>query len=284
MLIRIVKEPLAQFLGLALMIFLTYGALNGSETRRPDRIVVSRAKIEQLASYFAMTQQRPPTASDLKGLIDDYVKEEIYYREALALGLDKDDTVIRRRLRNKMEFLSQAEAEGSVPTGPDLEAYLKANPRKFEIEPAFAFRQIYLSPDKRGTRAGKDAASLLAELLNDPALDPVTLGDSTLLPSELPVTSKTSIGQIFGQQFADALDQVTPGQWTGPIKSAYGLHIVRISERRAERVPSLAEVRDTVAREWANEKRIAIDEARLRTLWKRYDVSIESGPQAKAPR
>ncbi len=284
MLMRAIKEPLAQFSVFALIIFLVYGVLNPSEAKKPNRILITGAKFEQLAAYFAMTRHRAPTESELKGLIDDYIKEEVYYREALALGLDKDDTVIRRRLRNKMEFLSQAEAEGSVPAEAELEEYLKANPRKFEIEPSIAFRHVYLSLDKHGTQIGEDAALLLAVLLKDPGIDPSTLGDGTLIPSELPITGKASIGQVFGLEFANALDKVTPGRWTGPVKSAFGLHIVRVTEYKAGRIPALGEVRDAVTREWANDKRVAIDEARFNKLLKRYDVNIESVPQPKANR
>jgi PPIC-type PPIASE domain len=284
MLRRIVKEPLTHFLALALVIFVAYGLLNPSERKRPDRIVITGAKIEQLAAFFTSTWQRSPTVSELKGLVDDYLKEEIYYREALALGLDKDDTIIRRRLRNKMEFLNQAEAEAALPTPAELEAFLKANPKKFEIEPAIAFRHVFLSPDKRGAKIGVDAAALLTRLLSnaDVALD--TLGDGTLLPDELPLTGKAAIGQIFGPEFADALDLVMPGKWAGPIKSAFGVHIVLVSERQPSRNPAVGEVRDAVAREWANEKRIAIDEARISTLLRRYDVIIENPSQPKANR
>lgn len=284
MLRRIVKEPLAHFLALAFVIFVAYGMLNPSEQKRPDRIVITGAKIEQLAAFFTSTWQRPPTVLELKGLVDDYLKEEIYYREALALGLDRDDTIIRRRLRNKMEFLSQAEAEVAIPTQSELEALLRANPRKFEIEPAIAFRHVFLSPEKRGAKIGVDAAALLTTLLSNTEVSLDTLGDATLLPDELPLTGKAAIGQMFGPEFANALDQQIPGKWGGPIQSAFGVHIVFVSERRPSRNPALGEVRDAVAREWANEKRAAIDEARFSALLRRYEVVIENTSLPKANR
>jgi parvulin-like peptidyl-prolyl isomerase len=106
----------------------------------------------------------------------------------------------------------------------------------------------------------------------------------TLLPSELPMTGKMSIVQMFGREFADALNKATTGQWTGPVKSAFGLHIVRVTERKAGRIPTLGEVRDIVVREWSNEKRKAIEEARFNQLLQRYQVRIESPPQARAGR
>ena len=279
MLKSISKEPLTHFLVLALAIFALYGALNRSGAPRPGEIIITGSKVEQLAGLFAKTWQRPPTATEMKGLIDDYVKEEIMYREALALGLDKDDTVIRRRLRLKMEFLSNAEAEAATPTDADLEAYLKTNPGKFEIDAMVAFKQVFLNPEKRGEKIGEDAATMLETLRSNPSADPSTLGDATLLPSELPLTSEASIAQTFGVDFAEAISNTTPGTWSGPIKSGFGLHLIHVSEHSPGRVPALAEVRDAVAREWTNEKRKALEDQRLSELLKRYKVTIEALPQ-----
>ena len=216
------REPLVHFLALALVIFAVYEVLNRSHNVAPGRIVITQARIEQIASLFARTWQRPPSASELKDLIDDYVREEIYYREALALSLDTDDTVIRRRLRQKMEFLDDVAIEALSPTDADLEQYLKANPSKFTIDPAIAFRQIYLNPERRGAEADADAAAILEALRSDPSLDPALFGDTTLLPSELHLTSKASLSQTFGPQFAEAIVQAPPSAWSGPIKSASG--------------------------------------------------------------
>ena len=273
------KEPLFHFLALALAIFLIYGALNRSEAQRPGEIVVTPTKIEQLAGLFAKTWQRAPAVAELKGLIDDYVKEEIYYREALALGLDKDDTVIRRRLRLKMEFLGNAEAEALAPTDAELEAYMKANPSKFEIDPKLAFQQIFLNPERRGDRIDQDVASILEALRSNPSADPATFGDATLLPSDLALTSKTSIAQTFGADFAEAAIKATTDVWMGPIKSSFGVHLVRVSDHEPGRVPTLAEARDAVAREWSNEKRKALEEQRLAELLKRYRITIEGRPE-----
>ena len=284
MLKRVLKEPLVHFLALALVIFAVYGIMNRSEAEKPDRIVITGPKIEQIAGLFAKVWQRPPTAAELKDLIDDYVKEEILVREAFALGLDKDDTVIRRRLRLKMEFLSDAESEALSPTDAELEAYLKVNPGKFEIDPMIAFRQIYLNPERRGDRLDQDTASILEVLRSGARPDQSALGDSTLLPSELPITSKSSIGQIFGREFAEALRNTTPGQWSGPIKSAFGFHIVRVSDYKTGRIPDLDEVRHAVAREWANERRKARQDARFNEFLKRYQVTIERASGTTASR
>ncbi len=282
MLKSFVKEPLFHFLALALAIFALYGTLNRSKEPTPDEIVITGPKIEQLSTLFSKTWQRPPTATELKGLIDDYVKEEIYYREALALGLDKDDTVIRRRLRLKMEFLSNADAEKSTPTDAELEDYLKVNPGKFGIDPALAFRQIFLNPERRGEKIDQDASTALETLRSNPPVDPATLGDATLLPSELPLTSKASISQTFGSEFAEALEKTTSGTWSGPVRSTFGLHLIYVSEHKPGRFPTLDEARDAVAREWSNEKRKAVEDQRLGELLKRYKITIEAIPASTA--
>ena len=275
MLRALLKEPLVHFLVLGLIIFAVYHALNRSNEQEPDKIVVTQARIEQLAGLFAKTWQRPPTAAELKGLIDDYVKEEILYREALTLGLDNDDTVIRRRLRQKMEFLSDTVIGALNPTNEELETYLKSNMSKFELDPQIAFEQVFLNPERRGDQIEEDAASILEALNSNAAADAAKLGDATLLPLELDLTSATRISQTFGPQFAKAIDQLTPGAWGGPIKSTLGTHLVRVNKRKPGRVPALSEVRAAVKREWATEQRKKLEDKRFAELLKRYDVSIE---------
>lgn len=280
MLRRLFKEPLVHFLALAAVVFGVYGVLHRSGPGKPDEIVITGARVDQLAALFARTWQRPPTGPDLKGLIDEYVKEEILVREALALGLDKDDTVIRRRLRSKMEFLNDAESALPTPTEAELSEYLRLNAGKFVVEPRFAFEQIYLNPDRHAEKIDREIAALLETLRTRASIDPEALGDATLLPLRMESTGKASIARIFGPDFAEALDTVTPGPWAGPVKSAFGLHLVRLTEREPVRVPALNEVRAVVEREWASEKRKALEDRRLAALLSRYKVTIEGEPKA----
>jgi hypothetical protein len=279
---KVLREPLVHFLAFALAIFMLYGALNRSDSVTPGRIVVTQARIEQIATLFARTWQRPPSPSELKGLIDDYVKDEVYYREALKLGLEADDTVIRRRLRQKMEFLSDAASETLNPTETELAEYLNAHAEKFAVEPAIAFRQIYFNHERRGDKTNEDAKTALEALRSDSSLDPASVGDATLLPSELSLTSKASVSQTFGPAFAEEITKSDPDNWVGPIKSTFGSHLVRVQEIRRGRVPTLAEVRDAVQRDWASEKRRTLAERRFNELLKHYDVTFESVPKAAA--
>jgi hypothetical protein len=256
--------------------------LNRSNQPKPDKIVVTQARIEQLTGLFAKTWQRPPTAAEIKGLIDDYVKEEILYREALTLGLDIDDTVIRRRMRQKMEFLSDAVIDLLTPADEDLQNYLDANPSKFGKAPQIAFEQVFLNPDSRGDRIEEDAASILEALNSHAPGDATTLGDATLLPYELGATSAKRISRTFGPQFAKAVDLLAPGAWTGPIKSTFGMHLVRVNKREPGRIPALSEVRHAVKREWTQEQRKKLEDKHFAELLKRYKVSIERQPNAAA--
>lgn len=276
---RLVQEPLLHFLALAVAVFAAYGVLHRFEAAKPDEIVITESRVDRLAAQFAAIWQRPPTSAELKNLIDDDVKEEIFVREALALGLDKDDAIIRRRLRLKMEFLSSAETATLAPTEAELEKYLNDNSGKFEIDPAYAFAQVLLIPDRHGDSIEQDAASVLQALRARLSIDPGELGDATLLPPRLGLTGKASIGQTFGPTFAEALDKIAPGQWSGPVESDFGLHLVLITEHQAARRPALADVRAAVEREWANEKRKAIEEQRLAALLTRYRVTLEAKPK-----
>jgi hypothetical protein len=278
---RVIKEPLVHFAALALIIFAVYFALApDSDLPAVGKITVTQAKIEQMAVIYTKIWQRPPDPSELKGLIDDYVKEEIYVREALALGLDKDDTVIRSRLRQKMEFMSDSVADQIVPTDADLEAYLKAHPELFAIDPMTGFQQIYLNPDKHGNHIGPDAQAILATLQGNPAADLATLGDASLLPSDMPASTSTGIAQTFGADFAAVVAKAEQGKWFGPVASGFGQHLVRVTERKPGRLPALAEVRDAVLREWSNQRRTDLAAAQVNGLLKRYQVTIETVPAA----
>jgi PPIC-type PPIASE domain len=280
---RLLREPFVHFAALALLIFAVYAVLSPSAQQAPaGSIVVSSGKIEQMAAIFARTWQRPPSPEELKGLIDDYVTEEIYVREALALGLDQDDTVIRRRLRQKMEFMTSADVDALTPTDAELQTYLDAHPDAFSEARQVAFQQVYLNPDRHHKTMDQDAAALLETLQGDPEADTSVLGDASLLPYELPLTSIGSIDRIFGPEVAAFVSQAEPGVWTGPVASPYGLHVIRVTIKSPGRLPALVEIRDAVLREWSNAKRQDLEAARLAELLGRYDIKIDDGSAKEA--
>jgi hypothetical protein len=277
---RLLREPLLHFLLIGTALFLLYGVLNRGQTDAPREIVISEARVEALAENFATVWMRPPTAAELKGLVDDYVAEEIYYREAIAMGLDQDDTVIRRRLRQKMEFISEGIADATEPTDAELQAYLDRHAEKFAMPAELTFQQVYLSSDRRGKNVSGDAEKLLAELRagRGPA-DPLEAGDPTLLPPTMTAASPQAIANTFGEKFAAQIDEAPVGQWSGPIESGFGLHLVKVDERSAGKAPTLAEIRPLVLREWQSEERRRQNQALLDAVKRKYEVRVE-GPAA----
>jgi len=280
---RILKEPLLHFLLLGAALFIAYSLIaKPGSGGAPGKINVTVGQIEHLAAGFAKTWQRPPTDAELKGLVDDWVREEIATREAVAMGLDKDDSVIRRRLRQKLEFVSDDIAAQTKPTDADLNAYLQAHPESFRVEPRITFSQVYLDPTKHGQHLARDAAQLLAKLQQAGGkVDTSTLGDSILLEHSFQSAPTGEVSRQFGEKFAAALAGLAPGQWQGPIESGYGVHLVYVNERTAARAPALAEVRDTVQREWVNAQRLDGNARFYQELLKRYTVTIEAVQRAK---
>jgi hypothetical protein len=273
---RLMREPLVHFFLLAAIIFAAYGLFAGSGQPTDDRIEVTQAKVEQLAGLFQKVWQRPPTQEELKGLVDDHVKEEILVREAVRLGLDEDDTIIRRRLRLKMEFLGDAIAEATQPTDSELSAYLERNAEKFREPPRIAFEQVYINESRRGARARPDAEAILVSLQGN-AADAASAGDTTLLPAAMEPSDQRAIAGTFGAEFAQAIAGLVPGNWQGPIASSLGLHLVRVTEQVPGRLPSLEEIKAEVAREWMNERRAEAERQRFDELLTRYKVTIEPG-------
>jgi len=204
----------------------------------------------------------------------------VYYREAVAMGLDRDDLVIRRRLRQKMEFISADVAAATPPTDAQLQAYLERHAEKFLMPPRLTFQQVYFSTDRRGEGAARDAEKLLAELAagRGPA-NPLEAGDATLLPPAMEAAAPQEIANAFGEEFATAIEDAPEGQWSGPLPSGFGVHLVKVDGREAGTAPTLAEIRPMVQREWEAEQRKTVEKALLDKLRARYDVRVE-GPAA----
>jgi hypothetical protein len=242
------REPLVQFLAIGALLFLVFEWRGAGPASR--RIVITPGQVDALASGFARTWQRPPTEQEIKGLIDEHVREEIATREAMAQGLDRDDTVIRRRLRQKLEFLTEDSAETVPPTEAELRAWLEAHPGQYWQEPEIAFEQ-----------AIEGAAGLR---MLPPVVDRSTRGD---------------VARVFGEDFAASILTVEPGRWAGPIKSAYGEHRVLVRERHDGRMPSLDEVRPQVERDFVADRRRRQLEASYEQLLERYQIVIERRPE-----
>ena len=270
------QEPLLHFLLIGAALFIVYQLMSGGESTAPREIVITESRVEALAEYFARTWMRPPTPQELRGLVQDYIAEEVYYREAIAMGLDRDDTVIRRRLRQKMEFISEDVATSAEPDDAQLQAYLEKHAEKF-VEPSLlSFQQVFVSTERRGDAARRDAERILADLnAGRASTDPQQLGDPTLLPPAMGTASPQDIVNTFGTEFAEQVNEAPVGQWSGPLVSGFGLHLVKVDERQADRQPTLAEIRPIVLREWQAEQRQEANATFLTTLRAKYDVRVE---------
>ena len=270
LLLRLLREPLLHFLAIGGLIFVLFAAMSEPGPEPADTIVVGPERIEQLVRGFQAVWRHPPTDDELRAMIDDFVREEIYYRKALTLGLDRNDTVVRRRLRQKMEFLTDSGAEILEPVAGELEAYRLANEKTFRRGPRLAFEQIYLGE----TSAPESIRLSLSALQSDPLASPSALGEHTLLPAQLGLSPPEAVDGVFGKGFFERLAELTPGVWAGPVASAYGVHLVRIGESLAARTPPLDEIRDAVLRDWKAAKARELRELHYARLRERYVVEI----------
>ncbi len=277
----VLREPLLHFVAIGAVLFLWYQW--GGSGARPGatRIEITAGHIDHLTASYTNAWRRPPSPADVKGLIDDWVREEIAVREAVAAGLDQGDTIVRRRLRQKFEFLAEDLAQAMPPTDEEVESWLAANAELMQAAPRVTFLQIFFNLDQRGASAEADAIAML-ERLNAAATAAADTratidapGDATMLPPEIERATALDIDRLFGPGFAEQLASLPPGVWAGPVKSVYGLHLVLVRERVAGSLPELDAVRPLVERELMVERRQQQLDAIYERLLAKYTVIIE---------
>jgi hypothetical protein len=266
------REPLVHFLVIGAGLFLAFDLAQDERSDAPNRIVVDAKQVELLAVQFRRTWLRPPTEEELAGLIENHVRNEVYYREALAMGLDQNDPQVRRRMRLKLEFLLEDLTAEAPPGDEALHAYLQQHPDRFRIEPRLSFKQVYLNLDRRRDLAA-DAEQILADLQAGSAAE--TLGDPTMLPYELTAASQSEIARTFGETFAKEVIALEPGAWAGPLYSGLGAHLVRVTERREGGLPALTVVRAEVEREYLAQRRRELKDLAYQKLREGYEVIVE---------
>ena len=285
---RLLREPLAHFL-LAGIVLFGLSALFGESlgvNSNDTRIYVSAEKIQQLRETWNRQRGTPPTETQLHNLVEDFIREEILYREAIASGLDQDDTIVRRRLAQKVEFLSQSIASTVDPSDADLQQFFENNREKYIVPTQIAFSHVYFSSSRRGTRATDDARAVLAGLTSDQlsTADASGLGDRFMLQYDYPPQSREQIRDLFGVQFASQMFELPSGKWEGLVESSYGVHLVYIQQRILSRTPDLKEIHSQVVRD--------LNEQRIRTaaneyyhgLRSRFDIEIDEEALLNSPR
>lgn len=275
---KLLREPLLHFAVMGALLFALYGWVNGGASTAPREIVVTQGQLDNLRTRFERTWQRPPTADELQGLVDQWVREEILYREGRARGLERDDPVVRRLVAQKMEFI----ADGVTPDAPsdaELQTWLAANPDKYAIEPRYTLRQVYLDPARHGARLEADIDAARATLAGGRRVD----GDSTMLPAALEAAPAFEVARIFGKEFAEGLKALPTGEWAGPVRSGFGMHLVKIEQRVDGRAATLAEVRQAVERDLLRERSMQAKEDFYKKLRANYTVRIEAGDKVPKP-
>lgn len=277
---RLIHEPLAHFLAIGAAIFALNAAFNHDAGTPEGVIEISQGRIAQLEEGFRAVSGREPGPQELKAIVDDFVMEEIAYREAIAMGLDADDTVVRRRMRQKLDFLLEDMTAISEPTEAELREQLSREPMRYSKPAMRAIRQVLASEDKRGAAAKQDAQAFLDRLRR--GADPEGMGDASMLPSATPLTSEIGLATLFGDAFAAEVFRHDAGEWFGPVKSVFGYHAVDITQLSDVETPAFEAVREQVRNDIIQKRRIAqrqMDQQRLRA---RYDVRID-WPGGKAP-
>lgn len=265
----VLREPLLHFVLAGFGLFLLYDYVSNRDVIDDDQIVVTSGQIEHLTTLFVKTWQRAPTQEELDGLVDNFVLEEVLYREAMSIGLDQDDTIIRRRLRQKMEFLVE-DFSSAEPSDDELQKFLDDDPERFRTDDRITFEHVYLvdgSPEEAG--------ALLVKLRRGESVDAAMSGVAVMLPLGFTDVTETIVASQFGESFTQKLFLLEPGDWTGPVESPFGLHLIRITQITKGDVPALAEIRNEVRREWRTDLRRQARETFFNQLKAKYTITIE---------
>ncbi|HVY08355.1 MAG TPA: peptidylprolyl isomerase [Burkholderiales bacterium] len=276
---RLLREPLLHFLVLGALLFAFYGWLHRGLPGGADEIVVTRAQVQNLEAQFARTWQRAPAPDELRGLIDNWVREEIYYREGLAMGLEHDDAVIRRRVAQKVEFMGEAQP-ASPPSDADLRSWLEAHPGKYRAAPRYSLRQVYFDPQRHGKRLDADIEAARTALQKGADVR----GDSTMLPAQMADAEESDVARQFGTAFAQALEGLPIGAWQGPVKSGFGLHFVQLRARTEGRVATLDEAREVLQRDLLYSRSEQAKAAYYAKLREKYKVRVDDVEQTSQAR
>jgi hypothetical protein len=269
---RLLREPLLHFIAIGALLFLLYGTLNDAAQDESDNvIIITPERIAQINKGFNSVWSRNPSDEELDNLIELEIRSEVYYRDALALGLDKNDAGVRRRLQQKLEFLSDTGSYLKDPSSSELDAFYTNNQQDYQQPPRLAFEQLYLGENP----AKENIDKTLEQLLTEPAIDPYTLGQRSGLPPQLRLSTPRTINSVFGPEFYQQIGELAPGEWSGPVTSTYGLHLVRTLDGTPARTPPLEDIRATVLKDWKQENAREARELDYKRRRARFEVEIQ---------
>ena len=285
---RLLREPLLHFLLLGVALFGIYAYMHrgrvGVESSK--QIALTLDDLQLMESYFESQWHRPPTPLEFQAMVEDKVREEVLYREGLAMGLEKDDTIVKRRMAQKMQFLAEDVAAAHEPSPAELKAWFEKNSNRFALPSRYSFRHLYFSPDKRGKNAREDAASVLAKIAGQPEDSrlAVSSGDSFMFQDYYGDRTSEAIAKEFGPPFAVAIEKLKPGSWQGPIESGYGWHLVFVDTVIPGRIPSFEEIESDVKTAWLNEQKATAWQKAYAEMRAKYIVLLPAPPNKDALR
>ncbi|VAV97729.1 hypothetical protein MNBD_ALPHA04-1960 [hydrothermal vent metagenome] len=268
---QLFKEPLIHFLGGALLIFGFFWATGTNRDPADYAIAVSQGDIARMKAGWAQNFRRPPTQKELDGLIEQQITEEIYYREALRLGLDRNDAVIRRRMFTKMRFLNNQGVANDGPSETELRDWMEENSEKYTLSPSYSFEQIFLG--QVGEIDETEIEQMVSQL-NKGIKQPSALARPISLPEKLTEATRPDIARQFGERFTAALDGLESGKWTGPVRSGFGRHLVKISAKIVSRPAVLDDVRQTVENDWRAAQTVRQEEKMLESYRSQYEIKV----------
>ena len=278
------REPLLHFLILGAALFAVYASVNRGRggMAQSKEIVVSLDELQQMDTYFVSQWHRQPTPAEFQAMVEDKVREEVLYREGLAMGLDKDDEIVKRRMAQKMQFLAEDVAAAHEPSTAELKAWFEKNSRKFALPSRYSFRHLYFSPDKRGKSGEEDAAKALTKIAGQPHDSKLagSLGDQFMFQDFYGDRTPEAVAKEFGPQFAVALEKLKPGSWQGPVESGYGWHLVFITTVIPGRVPAFEEMEPDVKSAWLAEQKQQAWQKAYKDMRAKYAVLLP-GPSDK---
>jgi peptidyl-prolyl cis-trans isomerase C len=279
---RLLREPLVHFLLLGAILFGVYASVQRGrgDVEQSKQIRLTIDDFSQLVLIFQSQWRRDPTPEELRLLVEDKVREEVLYREALALGLDKNDTIVKRRMAQKMQFLAEDVAAAREPASEELGTWYEANRDQFALPPRISFRHLYFSPDRRGTRARDDAAAALTKLAGQPEDSNLaaTLADAFMFQEYYRDRAPEFLGKEFGPNFALAVAKLAPGSWQGPVESGFGWHLVFVDTLIPGRVPAFEEAEAEVRKAWLAEQKVQAWEKAYLDMRAKYTVPLPAPP------
>jgi peptidyl-prolyl cis-trans isomerase C len=277
---KLFRDPLVVFLLIGGGIFLLYAKLNpgeSSEESNPNRIEVTSDIQNMLISEWSERWKRQPTPEEFKALLDEHIKEELLFREATKLGLDQSDTIIRRRLAEKMEFLTADIANLEEVSDETLNSYYQENANNYRVEPEISFRHLYFSTDKREDNAASDATALLSSL-KDATLtfeQAIKQSDKSVFSPQFTATAISLIARQFGKDFAPTIAEAKPGEWFGPVPSGYGFHLVEVLDRTDGHLPELDTIREDILDDFRYDQREKKNKEMQDSLHQQYEIVID---------